>query len=59
MDAPEFTTFHFHALTTGLIIQIDRTKILETCMLLLSKDAMLSCVASNLEPADIWNCDIL
>jgi len=48
-----------YTLSTGLIIQRDRTKILETCMVLLSKDTMLSCVASVVEPGDIWNCDVL
>ena len=37
-----------YTLTTGLIIQRDRTKILETCMALLSKDVLLSCAASVL-----------
>jgi len=60
MDAPRIYNLPLsYTLSTGLIIQRDRTEILETCMVLLSKDSMLSCVASVVEPADVWNCDAL
>lgn len=53
MDAPSLQPSLSYSMAEGLIIQRDGTKILETCVLLLSKDAMLSRAASVAEPGNI------
>jgi hypothetical protein len=53
MDAPSLQPSLSYSMAEGLIIQRERTKILETCVLLLSKDATLSGATSVTEPGNI------